>query len=417
MRTNVLWALVGNVGYTTFQWGILICIAKLGDASDVGKFALGLAVTAPVITLGNLHLRVLEATDARKEYPFPVYLSLRLVTTMLALGAISVIAFASGYRGATLAVILVVGLAKAFEAVSDVIFGLLQEAENLRRVATSMLAKGLLSVVAVGVVLRLTGDLFLATLAMALGWGALLCCYDLPAASRLESIRPSGDVRTLYNLAWLAAPMGCVGALGSLTTNVPRYAVEANLGPAALGHFAAVAYLFVAAGQPMMALGAAVAPRLARHYVCDLDAYRRLTRRTVTGGLALGITGVVTAVLVGALILRVAYAPEYAAEAPVLAWLAVAAGIGFANKALAVSVTAARQLLPQLPIAIASVTLAFVASSFLIPRWGLIGAAWAVLATETTRLLCLGAIYLYAVSSAASVRLASLQSEEMAAAQ
>ena len=64
---NVLWALIGNVGYTAFQWGILICIAKLGSAADVGKFALGLAVTAPVITLANLHLRVLEATDARNE--------------------------------------------------------------------------------------------------------------------------------------------------------------------------------------------------------------------------------------------------------------------------------------------------------------------------------------------------------------
>jgi O-antigen/teichoic acid export membrane protein len=416
LRANVIWALVGNVGYTAFQWGILICIAKLGSASDVGKFALGLAVTAPVITLANLHLRVLEATDARNEYPFSVYLSLRLVSTALALGAITVIALASGYHGATLAVILGVGLAKSFEAISDVVFGLLQEAENLRRVATSMLAKGLLSVIAVGGVLRLTGDLFVATLAMALGWGALLCCYDLPAARRLQSIRPSGDLHSLWNLAWLAAPMGCVGALGSLTTNVPRYAVESNLGPAALGHFAAVAYLFVAGGQPMMALGAAVTPRLAQHYIRNLGAYRRVTRCTVASGMALGILGVATAYFAGAWILRTAYAPEYAAEAPVLVWMAVAAGVGFANKAVAASVTAARRLLPQLPIALTSVALAFLASSFLIPRWGLVGAAWAVLATEATRLVCLGGIYLLAVSSAPAVRLPALQPEEMVAA-
>jgi len=413
---NILWALIGNVGYTAFQWGILICIAKLGSASDVGKFALGLAVTAPVITLANLHLRVLEATDARNEYPFSVYLSLRLVSTALALGAIAVIALASGYHGSTLAVILGVGLAKSFEAVSDVVFGLLQEAENLRRVATSMLVKGLLSVIAVGGVLRLTGDLFAATLAMALGWGTLLCCYDLPAARRLQSIRPAGDLRALWNLAWLAAPMGCVGALGSLTTNVPRYAVESNLGPAALGHFAAVAYLFVAGGQPMMALGAAVTPRLAQHYIRNLGAYRRVTRRTVASGMMLGLLGVATAYFAGAWILKTAYAPEYAAEAPVLVWMAVAAGVGFANKAVAASVTAARRLLPQLPIALTSVALAFLASSFLIPRWGLLGAAWAVLATETTRLVCLGAIYLHAVSSAPAVRLPALQPEEMVAA-
>ena len=416
LRLNIVWALIGNVGYTAFQWGILICIAKLGSATDVGKFALGLAVTAPVITLANLHLRVLEATDARNEYPFAVYLSLRLVSTALALAAITMIALASGYHGATLAVILGVGLAKSFEAISDVVFGLLQEAENLRRVATSMLAKGLLSVFAVGGVLRLTGDLFMATLAMALGWGALLCCYDLPAARRLQSIRPAGDLRALWNLAWLAAPMGCVGALGSLTTNIPRYAVESNLGPAALGHFAAVAYLFVAGGQPMMALGAAVTPRLAQHYIRNLGAYRRVTRRTVASGMMLGLLGVATTYFAGAWILKTAYAPEYAAEAPVLVWMAVAAGVGFANKAVAASVTAARRLLPQLPIALTSVALAFLASSLLIPRWGLVGAAWAVLATEATRLICLGGIYLHAVSSAPAVRLPALQPEEMVAA-
>ena len=85
------------------------------------------------------HLRVLEATDARGDYPFPVYFTLRLITTTLAVAAIAVIALASGYRGATLALILAVGLAKACEAVSDVVFGLLQEAENLRRIALSML--------------------------------------------------------------------------------------------------------------------------------------------------------------------------------------------------------------------------------------------------------------------------------------
>src|SRR5207253_4938860 len=116
-----------------------------------------------------------------------------------------------------------------------------------------------------------------------LGWATLLMLYDLSAAYRIASIRPAGDFRALARLAWLAAPMGCVAALGSLTTNVPRYSIEANLGSTGLGHFAAVAYLFVAGGQPMMAVGAAVAPRLAHHFINDLDGYKRLTRRTVAG--------------------------------------------------------------------------------------------------------------------------------------
>jgi O-antigen/teichoic acid export membrane protein len=414
LQRNVTWALVGNVGYTVFQWGILVCIAKLGNASDVGAFALGLAVTAPVITLANLHLRVLEATDARGDYPFPVYFALRLLTTSLALAVIAVIALAWGYRGAPLALILAVGLAKAFEAVSDVVFGLLQESENLRRVALSMLSKGVLSVIAIGGVLALGGNIVVATMTMALCWMVLLVSYDLPAASRLSSIRPTADPRALKSLAWMAAPMGCVGALGSLTANVPRYAIEGNLGPTALGHFAAIAYLFVAGGQPMMALGAAVTPRLARSFVTDLGAYRQLTRKTVLTAAALGLLAVAVAAIAGPLVLAVAYAPEYAQEAPALEWMAVAAGIGFAAKALAAAVTAARRLSVQLPIAITSLAVAALASEMLVPRWGLVGAAFAVLATEATRLICLGAIYVHAVSSAASEQCSRVPREHIA---
>src|SRR5437867_12504010 len=113
-----------------------------------------------------------------------------------------------GYSDEVLDLVLVVAFAKAFEAVSDVSFGLLQKAENLRRVAVSMLLKGVISVLAVGVVLRLTGDIVLATLAMALCWGSLLATYDLPAAVRIESLRPTLKPRALARLVWLALPLG-----------------------------------------------------------------------------------------------------------------------------------------------------------------------------------------------------------------
>src|SRR5438093_329611 len=124
LRRNVAWAAIGNAGYAACQWGVLIVLTKLTTAADVGRFALGLAVTAPVMIAAGLQLRMVQATDARGEYPFGVYLGLRLVTTALAFATIGIIAISAGYRGDTLLVITFVALAKAFEAVSDIIFGL-----------------------------------------------------------------------------------------------------------------------------------------------------------------------------------------------------------------------------------------------------------------------------------------------------
>ena len=393
LQRNVAWALVGNLGYSACQWAVLACIAKLGTAADVGLFALGLALTAPVITLTNLNLRLLQATDAREDYPFSVYFSVKLLGTALGLGAIAAMALGLGYRGATLSLILAVALAKSFEAVSELVFGLLQRAEDMRRIAVSMLAKGTVSVLAVGVVLKLTGNLVLATLAMAVCWGCVLAAYDLPAAVRLTSIRPSLVLRALGGLTWVALPLGCVAGLGSLTFNVPRYAIEASIDPPALGHFTALAYLFVAGNQPLLALGMAVSPRLARHFVTDPRAFRRLTLHTTLIAGGLGLVAVAISALCGRALLTVAYAPEYAEYAPVLVWLAVATGIAFLATALSYAVTAARRLPEQLPIALLSLAVCTLASCLLVPRYGLLGAAWAVLATEATRLTCLAVVY------------------------
>src|SRR5439155_235765 len=83
-----------------------------------------------------------------------------------------------------------------------------------------------------------------------------------------------------------------------------------------------LAYLFVAALQPMLALGAAVNPRLARHFVHDLAAFRRLTSRTMVVAGALGLLGIAACALFGSRMLALFYAPEYAKHTDVLVWLA-----------------------------------------------------------------------------------------------
>jgi O-antigen/teichoic acid export membrane protein len=368
-------------------------LAKLSSAEGVGRFALALAVTAPVMIAASLQLRVIQATDARRDHPFGVYLGVRLVTTLLALAAIFGISVAAGYSRPTLALILMLALAKAFEAVSDVVFGLLQQHEDLRRVATSMLSKGVLSVASMAAVLSITGSVELATFTMALAWGAWLLFYDLPAARRLADLRPSFDTRALGGLAWLALPMGIVAGLQSLMTNVPRYAIEASAGPRALGYFAAIAYLILAGNQPVMALWAAASPRLAQLFVHDRAGYRRLARRTWLVAAAMGVATVAGAATIGGPLLGALYTPDYAAHRDVLVWLAVVAAVGYGVSALCTCITAARRFPEQLAVTAMTLAVSWLASTVLVPRFGLVGAAWALLAATLVQAVALALVY------------------------
>src|ERR1043166_3883519 len=84
LRANFLWTLCGTLVYSGCQWGLLVVLAKLGNAEMVGQFALGLAITAPALMFSNLQLRSVLATDASGEYSFGDYLGLRLVMTVAA---------------------------------------------------------------------------------------------------------------------------------------------------------------------------------------------------------------------------------------------------------------------------------------------------------------------------------------------
>ena len=61
-----------------------IVLAKLGSPEQVGQFALGLAIAAPVFMFATLRLRDVQATDAKQEYQFGDYFALRLTTTVIA---------------------------------------------------------------------------------------------------------------------------------------------------------------------------------------------------------------------------------------------------------------------------------------------------------------------------------------------
>ena len=74
LRSNFAWVLTGNVVYAICQWGVIVALAKLGSSFMIGQFSLGLAISTPVLMFTNLHLRAVQATDARRLSSFGEYM-------------------------------------------------------------------------------------------------------------------------------------------------------------------------------------------------------------------------------------------------------------------------------------------------------------------------------------------------------
>ena len=391
LRKNFSWNLLGNVVYAGCQWGMLIVLAKMTTPEMVGRFALGLAVTAPIIMLTNLQLRAVQATDAKGEYLFGQYLGLRLITTALALLIIFTIAYYGPFSPEAALVILAVGLSKVFESVSDIFYGYMQRNERMDRIAKSRMIKGPLALFVLGAVVYITGDIFWGVIGLALSWALILVVYDLPSAAMImkwkagngnkpdphqNSLLPKFNWQPLKRLAWLALPLGIVMGLVSLKPNIPRYFIEFYWGERELGIFAALAYLIVAGNTVIGAMGQAATPRLANHYAAgEFKKFRSLLSRLILMGLAMGAAGVAIALLLGRPLLSLLYGPEYAAHVDVFAWIMVSGAIAFTASFLGYGMTAARYFKAQMPLFIFVVGMTTIACWLLIPAYGTIGAA------------------------------------------
>ena len=405
---NVSWTLTGNVIYAACQWGMLVVLAKLGSPEMVGRFAFALAVTAPVFMLTNLQLRAVQATDMTNRFAFADYLALRILCTGLALSIVAGLAYISRSSFAIAAVIVVVGLAKGFESISDAVYGLVQRHERMDLIARSMMLKGLISIAAFTLAIALTGKLVLGAAALAAAWCAVLLTYDFGLARRFAGIGrlaesrpafvPRVPVRTLLRLIWLSLPLGVTMMLGSLNTNVPRYFIEHFAGTRALGFFAAIAYLMVAGNLVINAVGQSATPRLASYYASgNATAFRALLVKLCGVAAVPGVAGILIAALAGKPVLRLLYRADYASHSDVLTLLMIAAAIGYMASIVGTGVMAARIFKPQPVLLSAVVLLSLVACFRWIPLYGLRGAAYVLILAAVAQLVGTVAILQFAL--------------------
>lgn len=375
------------------QWGMISALAWLGTRRALGQFVLGLSIAAPVISFTMLQLRAVQVTDVRGEFSFGDYFGTRILWTLVAVAAIVVAAAWLVEDATTFWVVMLVGLMKCVDSLSDIVRGLFQSRERMDLTAVSLMVKGVLSLAALAVTMWLTHSIVPASAAMVIAWTASFVVNDLRCARRLRTetlgakdavgeLRPRFHRSAVMRLTWVCIPLGIVMALISLQTNIPRYFVQAYEGEELLGCFGAIVYPMMAGMIVTTALGQSASRRLARSFAEDLPAFVRLLGRLSAISAALGLAIVVGTYVFGRPVLRVMYGPSFADYHSEFVVVAVAFGVQLVSSVLGYAMTAARFFRAQVAITVGSCIATAAAALLLVPRYGIMGAAEAVLATS-----------------------------------
>ena len=387
LRRNFAWSFVGTTVYSVVQWLLLVALAKLGSSHIVGEFALILAISAPVYLTVGLNLRVVRATDVRRIWTPKQYYTLRQLLNLVSLVVAMCLGLALGLRGVSILAFLFVCLGKSVETTSLMLYGFFQLRERLDLVARSLLLRAFLGAGGFVTMLALTGELTPACAGMAAGWFVTWLIHDrlqerALQASEAEAMSndgmmavDSGGSATVGSLARKAVPLGVDAGVGSVATNLPRYAVYLSLGSSQLGVFATLAYAAQVVSMITGAMGDTVVGRLAKQAeLGNVKSFSRLLLKLVAFGLAVTAVTSLAAWLLGAWAIRLVLGEEYVNQ-PVLILLMLGAGAITMQRSLARGLQAAHKyssvLLVDTVIMIATLGIAIV----LVPTFGMPGAA------------------------------------------
>lgn len=383
LRSAFGWTFAGNVIYALASWSMLSAVTKLSTGAAVGQYALGISIVGPIFVFATLQLRTVHVTDARSEFSFADYFTLRCLGIAAAFLAVVAIVILGHYDWNTSAIILLVGAAKAIECLGEGTAGLMQKVERLDQAARSLILRGAVSVPTFALVLFVSRQVALAAGAVAVAWIIVLLFYDFRIARELlQGERfSSSSLRKLWRLLGVSLPLGIVVGIVALNGNLPRYVVQHYLGPTQLGIFVSLAYLISAINLIVYALGQSVSVRLARMFAAgDLAGFIHILRRLVFLGVFFGVIAVPSANLLGKPVLRLLYRPEYALYSNLLPIMAVVAGITAVGLFLDFGMTAARCFRAQVPVIAGATVAGFLVSAVLVPAYGLQGAAFGLLA-------------------------------------
>ena len=388
LHRNFAWTLAGNITYSGCQWLAIVVIARLCTPEKVGQFALGAAVSAPILSCFSLQLRAVQATDAKNVYEFGDFLGLRALGTSMAMLCIIAVALFEPWSFQSRAIVIIFGLRAGVESFSDIVYGYFQKQERLDMIAKAMILRATVAVFVLAGTLWISRSLILALLLMTGTWLAGFLLYESPAAMR--SLRRTGgptEWRLCLPLLFQrtkplirhSAPLAIVIFLLSSSQSISRLFLENYSGERVLGFFSAIATLSGGVGLVYMALGQAAMPTLSKMYSNNFPHFATLLAKLLSITAVSGLVIIALIHIFGTRILGTAYGSAYAGYGGLLTGLTVVAVMNNISALLGVAATASGHYWHQLTVSALIFAASIISGFCLIARLGPSGAMYSLM--------------------------------------
>ncbi|BDH60664.1 O-unit flippase Wzx [Lysinibacillus sp. PLM2] len=374
---NISWTIFGNGFSSLAKWLVVILIAKLLSAKDVGVYSLAFALTAPITLFANMKLRSLFVTDS--ENRFSNYIVIRHIFNFGAI-IIFLIIGAFFYREYLL-VILLVGISKILDLNSDIYYSYPHKLGNLDYIGKTIIIKNIILIIVFYISIILTNNLVESLLIMTLSQVVIFLIEKNLISKKFDINSKPVNKERVINILKLGLPLGVISMIYTIITNVPRYVLEFYYGATILGYFAAIMYIVTASNLFLTAISQVFLPRLSKLYKeQNIIKFRKyLYNYLLLITFIFGVLFTIFIFIFGEEILYLLYGGDYVKYHKVFFIVVLAVTVNMLSSNLDIALIAIHNIRNQLPMFIFNLFIAILFSMFLVKSFGIYGAAISLL--------------------------------------
>lgn len=240
IQTNMLWNIIGSMGFIGAQWLMTILIVHLAGYREAGYLSLGLSLTNIFTNIAYFCIRNFQVSDEGR-YCQNIYVTHRLLAAAAAFVLYAVFIAVNAYPAYVCIFLLLFMLYRLNEAVVDVFHGIDQRAWRLDIAGKSFLMRGILTLAVFVIAEALTKNLVITTIAMMFAAYGVVFFYDIPKAHQNEVFRIQWDGKALRALTKECFPLFFYAICLNAVVPIPRYFLERISGSEVLGYYSSVA--------------------------------------------------------------------------------------------------------------------------------------------------------------------------------
>lgn len=394
VKRNLFWNTIGTIFYLAAQWLTTVLIVRLtGNYEDAGLYSLAMSVSNVFYMVAIYNVRNFQVSDIEEQFTNEDYVFHRLFVMSIAFVSCLLFALVSYTDWYTIGILVSYMVFRLGESFVDVLHGIDQRLDRLDIVGKSYMMRGaiLLAVFFVGE--KVTGNLLITILFMAISTFLFIYFYDFRHTNRLVVMKKKVNATKIKGLLLLCFPLLVYGILLNLIAAIPRFITEKLLGKELLGYYASVATPAVIVQSFASVIFAPFVTTFTRYYQeKEKERFRKLAISMLIFCALLGVVSYFGSLLLGEFILdKVIYPGKgirpycYLLNTTMICTTMVAV-IWF----LAILLTIDRANLLLSVATFAGVLAVAVFGTILISQYGLVGINWSLMCSYLTVCLIMG---------------------------